>query len=137
MSEQKASCAERIKEGLKLRGMKQQDLVKLTGIGKSGISQYCSGKFVPRQNATHAIAKALNVSEAWLMGFDVPIQRSEAIKTVITEEEQNFLKLFDRLDRADKEQLKNYIKHVLLVAPKYQNRENQEKGKVIALKKES
>ena len=137
MNEQKVSCGTRIKEALKLRGMKQADLVRLTGIGKSGIRQYISGKFVPRQNATHAIAKALNVSEAWLMGFDVPIQRSEAIKTVITEEEQNFLKLFDRLDRADKEQLKNYIKHVLLVAPKYAQRENQEKGKVLPLKKDS
>ena len=125
MSEQKVSCGQRIKEALLIRGMKQQDLVRLTGIGKSGISQYISGKFVPRQNATYAIAKALNVSEAWLMGFDVPIQRGETIKTVVTEEERDFLKLFNKLDDADKENLNNYIKNVLLASGKYNNKKEK------------
>ena len=119
MKEQKVSCGSRIKEALLLRGMQQQDLVRLTGIGKSGISQYISGKYVPKQNATHAIAKALNVSEAWLMGFDVPIQRGETIKTAVTEEEHRFLKLINKLDDADKENLKNYINNVLLASGKY------------------
>ena len=125
MSEQKVSCGQRIKEALLLRGMKQQDLVRLTGIGKSGISQYISGKFVPRQNATYAIAKALNVSEAWLMGFDVPIQRGETIKTVVTEEERDFLKMFNKLDDSDKEHLKNYINNVLLASGKYNTKKEK------------
>ena len=115
MSTQKVSCDRRIREALLLRGMKQSDLVRLTGIGKSAISEYVSGKYVPKQNATYAIAKALNVSEAWLMGYDVPIQRGETIKTVVTEEEHEFLKLFNKLNDADKKHLKNYINNVLLV----------------------
>lgn len=35
------TIAERIKEGLELRDMKQADLVEKTGIGKSSISTYC------------------------------------------------------------------------------------------------
>lgn len=99
--------------------MKAVDLVQATGIGKSAISQYISGKYEPKQVAIHKIAKALNVSEAWLMGYDVPIQRAEEIKTVVTKEEKAFLDLFNSLDSADKENLKNYITNVLLVADKY------------------
>ena len=114
MNKQKESCDKRIREALSLRGMKQTDLVRLTGIGKSAISEYVAGKYVPKQNATYAIAKALNVSEAWLMGYNVPIQRGETIKTAVTEEEHEFLKLFNKLDDADKKHLKNYINNVLL-----------------------
>lgn len=119
MSEQKEPCNKRIKQALELRGMKQTDLVEATGIGKSAISQYLSGKYVPKQTATHLIAKALNVSEAWLMGYDVPIERIEEVKRVVTKEEQEFLNLFNSLDAADKENLKNYINNVLLIADKY------------------
>ena len=119
MGEQKKPCNKRIKQALVLRGMKQTDLVEATGIGKSAISQYLSGKYVPKQTATHLIAKALNVSEAWLMGYDVPIERIEEVKRVVTKEEQEFLNLFNSLDAADKENLKNYINNVLLIADKY------------------
>jgi len=119
MENKKESCNKRIKQAMELRNMNQADLVNATGIGKSAISQYLSGKYVPKQTATHAIAKALNVSEAWLMGYDVPITRAEEIKTAVTKEEKAFLDLFNCLDAADKENLKNYINNVLLVADKY------------------
>lgn len=119
MNEQKEPCNKRIKRALELRNMKQADLVEKTGIGKSAISQYLSGKYVPKQTATHLIAKALNVSEAWLMGYDVPIERVEEIKTVVTKEENEFLQLFNQLDSDDKENLRNYINNVLLIADKY------------------
>lgn len=66
-----ATIAERMKEALSLRGMKQSELVKLTGIGKSSISTYLSGEYEPKQRNIYKIAQALNVSEAWLMGYDV------------------------------------------------------------------
>lgn len=72
----KVSCSKRIKEGLALRGMKQKDLCEKTGIPKSAISQYCSGAFAPKQDRTALIAQALNVTEGWLMGYDVPMNRN-------------------------------------------------------------
>lgn len=119
MNEQKEPCNKRIKRALELRNMKQADLVEKTGIGKSAISQYLSGKYVPKQTATHLIAKALNVSEAWLMGYDVPIERVEEVKTVVTKEEKEFLQLFNQLDSDDKDNLRNYINNVLLITDKY------------------
>lgn len=117
----KEACNKRIKQALELRRMKQSDLVTTTGIGKSAISQYISGKYVPKQIATHLIAKALNVSEAWLMGYDVPMQRIEEIKTTITGEEKVFLDLFAKLDAEDKNELQRYISDYLLRKDKYFN----------------
>lgn len=71
-----ASIAERMKEALNLRGMKQSELVAKTGIGKSSISTYLSGEYEPKQRNIYKIAEALGVSEAWLMGFDVPMRKT-------------------------------------------------------------
>lgn len=71
------SCSERIKYALAKTGLKQTDLCKKTGIPKSAMSQYISGAFEPKQDRVELIAKALDVNEAWLMGFDVPMERLE------------------------------------------------------------
>lgn len=69
------TTADRIKEGMELRQLKQSDLVEMTGISKGALSSYISGRYVPKQNNIFLIAKALNVSESWLMGNDVPLER--------------------------------------------------------------
>lgn len=71
----KESCSTRLKRALKINGMKQAELSSITKIPKSAISQYVSGAFEPKQDRVELIAEALNVSEAWLMGFDVPMER--------------------------------------------------------------
>lgn len=83
-----ATIANRIKEAMTVRGMKQVDLVSLTGIGKSSISTYLSGEYEPKQRNIYKIAKALDVSEAWLMGEDVPMERfdySELLSSIAEE----------------------------------------------------
>lgn len=70
-----ATIAQRIKEALTIRNMKQADLVEKTKIGKSSISTYLSGTYEPKQKNIYLIAKALDVNEAWLMGYDVPMER--------------------------------------------------------------
>lgn len=66
-------------KAMELKGITQTELCKRTQIPKSAMSQYMSGKFKPKQTRTYLIAKALNVSEAWLMGFDdVSMERETA-----------------------------------------------------------
>ena len=72
---EKVSCAQRLRHGLDIRKMSQKDLCEKTGIPKSAMSQYCRGSFVPKQERTALIAKALDVNEAWLMGYDVAMER--------------------------------------------------------------
>lgn len=72
------TIAERIREGMEIRNIKQVDIVEKTGINKGALSSYISGKYEPKQNNIFLIAKALDVNEAWLMGHDVPMERLEA-----------------------------------------------------------
>lgn len=78
----KETTANRLKEALELRGLKQADLVQLTGIGKSSISTYISGDYEPKQRNLYKLSKALNVSEAWLMGYDVTISGDDVSQCV-------------------------------------------------------
>ena len=72
-----STFAERLKYALNLKKMSQADITKKTGIGKSSISTYLTGEYEPKQKNTYKLAKALNVNEAWLMGFDVDMERKE------------------------------------------------------------
>ena len=80
----KVTTAERLNEIMRLYGLRQVDILKLveprckeTGIkiNKSDLSQFVSGKVVPGSWKLNILAKALNISEAWLMGYDVPMRR--------------------------------------------------------------
>lgn len=70
------SISERIIEGMTTRNMKQIDIIEATGINKGSLSSYISGKYKPKQTNVYKIAKALDVSEAWLMGYDVPMEQN-------------------------------------------------------------
>lgn len=70
-----ATFKERLIEAMKKNNMKAIDLSEKTGISKARISQYVNGVYIPKSKSTLAIAKALNVSETWLMGLDVPMER--------------------------------------------------------------
>lgn len=77
MSEKRnALTKERIREAMEAAGKTQADLVRDTGLNRGTISRYLSGEVEPRQNATHRLAIALNVSEMWLWGYDVPRVRT-------------------------------------------------------------
>lgn len=73
----------RLKALMSDRNLRQTDILELcrpickrenVKIQKSDLSQYISGKVEPRQDKLSILATALNVSEAWLMGFDVPME---------------------------------------------------------------
>lgn len=67
--------AERLKEAMSNKGMKQVDLLRLAAaqeikLGKSQVSQYVSGKAVPRENIGTFLADVLDVDMEWLYGKD-------------------------------------------------------------------
>lgn len=70
----KAETKDRIREAMKIREIKQAELVERTKIDKGQISSYLSGKYKPKQHNLNLIAQVLSVDEAWLMGFDVPME---------------------------------------------------------------
>lgn len=75
-----STIAQRLREALTASGKKQADIVRETGLDRGAVSSYLSGKYEPKQKAIYKMAKALNVNEAWLMGFDVPMERTVEAK---------------------------------------------------------
>ena len=71
---------DRLKEVLSAKDMRAVDLSELTGVPKSAISFYLAGKSQPKADRLYIIAQALDVSEAWLLGYDVPKQRTPESK---------------------------------------------------------
>lgn len=74
----------RLKKIMKERHLRQVDILELTKpysekynvkVSKSDLSQYVSGLVEPGQDKLSLLGMALGVSEAWLMGYDVPIER--------------------------------------------------------------
>ena len=103
----------RIKKALAIKGMKQSELCKLANIPKSSISQYISGAFEPKQDRIYLMAQALNVSEAWLMGYDVPMERqvkkASPSESSLTEGEQMWLELYRRTSEDTRDLLFNMM----------------------------
>ena len=116
-----ATCAERIRTALTIKGIKQSDLCRLTKIPKSALSQYISGAFEPKQDSIYLMSQALNVSEAWLMGLDVPMERQlkkdSPEEPKLTEGEKILLDLFNRVPK-DKQELVLQMIRVALDNPK-------------------
>ncbi len=70
----------RIKEALNLRGMKQVELCERTGIKKSSLNNWLGQRWQPKQEPIMKMARVLDVSEMWLAGYDVPMERPVAQK---------------------------------------------------------
>ena len=112
-----ATCAERIKKGLTIKGMKQSDLCRYTQIPKSALSQYISGAYEPKQDRIYLMAQALNVSEAWLMGLDVPMERqvkkASPSEAELSDGEKMLLNLFRRVPEEKQELVLQMIRVAL------------------------
>ena len=79
--------AERLRMALDSRNMKATELSELTGINKSTISQYLSKEYEPKRDRIELFAKILNVNEAWLTGYDVPMEINNQDDSIIEEYE--------------------------------------------------
>lgn len=62
--------AKRLRIAMDDNGFRQADIIRITGLSSSHISQYLSGKRNPKQENIYLLASALGVSPMWLMGKD-------------------------------------------------------------------
>ena len=81
------STTERLQQIIRDRGIKQADILAAAQpycerygvkLNKSDLSQFVNGKSNPGQWKLTVLALALNVSESWLMGLDVPMERQSS-----------------------------------------------------------
>lgn len=118
-----STTAERLQQIMDERNLKQVDVLALAqpyckkygiSLGKTALSQYMTGKFEPRQDRLTILGLALNVSEAWLMGFDVPRERQSAPTDEKSgERTEEYIELFNRLNAEQKSFIIHAIKGLL------------------------
>ena len=80
-NERTDSFANRLAIAMQLNNINQIELSEKTKafsktISQSLINKYLKGKALARQDNIYILCKILNVDEAWIMGFDVPMERT-------------------------------------------------------------
>ena len=71
------SFAQHLREGMDRRGLKQADLIRMASqrgakLGKSQVSQYVSGKTLPRRAVVQLLSDILEIEPSFLMGESAP-----------------------------------------------------------------
>lgn len=113
--ERVSTTPERLREAMSIKNKKQIDLVRTTGIDKGSISSYLSGRYEPKQEAIYKLAIALDVSEMWLWGYDVPMDRpkaqknNDAISDIVLKlrSDEEFLSIVLKISKMDSEKRKS------------------------------
>jgi transcriptional regulator with XRE-family HTH domain len=110
---EKAELKDRLRIALDLREKKPVDIARDLKIPKSALSQYLSGsRQIKDSKRLYLIAEYLDVSEAWLMGFDVPIDRNMERKNDIISDavvrmrtDADFMSVVESIYNLDNEKL--------------------------------
>lgn len=66
----KESFPKRFRKVIEQQNITQTELSRLTGITQSSISDWLNGKYSPKQDKIDILSRALNVSPAYLMGWN-------------------------------------------------------------------
>ena len=96
------SFAERLNEALSQKGISQAELSRRTGIGRNSISDYLKAKYEAKQDNLLLLANALDVNEAWLMGLDVEMEKT------------NITSIYNQLNLDRQKKVINFAKQELL-----------------------
>lgn len=138
---QRDSTANRLRQIMREQNLRQIDILNLSlpfcskynvKMNKSDISQYVSGKVEPSQDKLVILGMALNVTEPWLMGFDVPKERQNINLSI----EQYLIKtygesileafnLYSKLDSGDQGEIRGEMKQMLKAEKYLKQRESK------------
>ena len=114
------STANRIRAAMTRANKKQIDIVRETGIDKGALSSYLKGKYEPKQDVIYKLAKALDVSEMWLWGYDCPMERpatqknNDALTDIVVRlrTDNEFATFFKKVDQLNPEQFASVMQVV-------------------------
>ncbi|HEV3518870.1 TPA: helix-turn-helix domain-containing protein, partial [Streptococcus pneumoniae] len=115
--------SERLKQLMSERNLKQVEILekslpyqKELGIkmGKSTLSQYVNGVQSPDQHRIYLLSKTLEVSEPWLMGYDVEKKRiPDSERNSISNEQPEILPIYNKLEEPRQEKVLDFAKKQL------------------------
>ncbi|HGO3489432.1 TPA: helix-turn-helix domain-containing protein [Staphylococcus aureus] len=117
----KESFSSRLKKAMSDKQMKQIDIInksKLLSdngakITKTDLSQYVNGKTSPGQKKLYVLSKVLNVSEAWLLGYDVSSERPTDEERHLNQNEQIIAAhIKDDVTDEEMKEIVNFIEYI-------------------------
>jgi len=121
----RATTAQRLREVMEKRRLRQVDVLEMSipfsekygiKLNKNDLSQYLSGKVKPMQDKLTLLGMTLNVSEGWLMGFDVSPDRAAENAPVGDQSDGRVtecMELFSLLSDTEKDMIIRQIKGLL------------------------
>lgn len=131
---ERSSTAKRLRQIMSERNLRQVDILekskpfqKQLGVkmGRSALSQYVTGKSKPDDKKLYLLSKTLNVSEAWLMGYDVEKKRiPDSERNSISNEQPEILPIYNKLEKPRQKKVLSYAKDQL---------EEQESSNIISI----
>lgn len=123
-----ATTADRLRQIMNERNLRQVDIINLCQpfcekfnlrLTKSDLSQFVHGKVTPGQWKISILSHALNVSEAWLMGYDVPSERqpdltqAEVLEAFARGQESDIITIFRQLNPDGQKALKDFAEYLI------------------------
>lgn len=87
----------RLKKAIKDKGITQTVLAYRLGVDRSQITNWIKERYEPRDEAKEKIAQILEVSEAWLSGYETPTFKPQEFtpeQPELSEGEKELLALF-------------------------------------------
>lgn len=75
----------RLKIAMENMNLSAIELSRKTNINRSIISQWLKGQYKAKQDKLTILSDVLNVSEVWLMGYDVPMKKTTLKNNVSAE----------------------------------------------------
>ena len=113
MAKKISNTQERLEEMMKELNIIPADIARKTGINKSTLSNYLSGKRKAVQDQLSKIADAYNIDPAWLMGYDVPMRMPASIEDYDSERVKRaiaYYQMFENLPPEKQSQFEDFLK---------------------------
>lgn len=116
----KATTASRLSQIMNERNLKQVDILRMSQpyqkqldikLSKSALSQYVNNIQSPDQDRIYLLSKVLDVSEPWLMGFDVKKERIPDQERGISDNDINII--YNQLEQLRQQKVYRYAKNQL------------------------
>lgn len=97
---------DKIDLAMKRKGLNQTDLAKILKVTPQAVQQWLSGVTSPKGKRLSNLAKALSVSQLWLLG-ETDNEDADAIDefTDLTDVQREFLLIMNNLTQAQQEEL--------------------------------
>ena len=116
----------RLKQVMEERDISASELSRLSGVGKSDISNYLNGKYMPKQDKVFLLANALGVNPGWLMTGVEQRTESEESEAPITDEARILAKGIDKLPPEQRAQALAVVRAMFAKYADYFDKENDD-----------